>query len=201
MKGNKMAKVKKKDKDASKWKKKKWYSILAPDMFNKQELGQTTVFEKTKIIGKTIKVNLMNLTGEVRNQNVNIKFKVIDEKDDKANTEIIGYILSPAFIKRVVRRRHTRIDATYLLKTKDNKKLKIKPLFITRNKTCRSETTAIKETAMEIVNKMASITNYNDFVRSVIFYKLQLDLRRKLSKIYPLKTCEIKKLDFVVNKL
>jgi small subunit ribosomal protein S3Ae len=196
-----MAKVKKKDKDASKWKKKKWYSILAPDIFNNKELGQTTVFEKAKVLGKSLKVNLMTLTGEVRNQNVNIRFKVHDIKEDKANTEITGYILSPSFIKRVVRRRQSRIDGAYKLKTKDNKEIVIKPLFITKNLTSRSESAAIQELALDILTKLSRNTVYNDFVKSIIFYRLQLDLRRRLSKIHPLKTCEIKKMELIVKKV
>lgn len=195
-----MAKVKKKDKDALKWKKKKWYSILAPEIFNKQELGQTTVFDKTKIMGKSLKVNLMSLTGEVRNQNVNIRFKVHDIKEDKANTEITGYVLSPSFIKRVVRRRHSRIDETFKLKTKDNKEVVIKPLFITKNITSRSESAAIKVLALEILTNVTNSTNYVDFVKSIMFYRLQLDLRRRLSKIHPLKTCEIKKMELLEKK-
>jgi len=195
-----MAKVKKKDKDASKWKKKKWYQILATKTFNEQPLGQTSTFEPSKVLGKTLNVNLMNLTGEMRNQNINVKFKVKEIKDNIGKTEIIGYTLSPAFIKRVVRRRHTRIDATYDIKTRDKRDVKIKPLIITRNLVTRSDSTIIRNKVQEIINEHASRNNYDEFFRMITFYKLQLDMRKRISKLYPLKTFEIKKLILVEPK-
>ncbi len=190
-----MAKPRKKQKDSGKVKKKRWYQILAPPIFNSQPLGETTSIEQSKVIGKTLRANLMTLTGEVRNQNVNIRFRIKNVKEGKAETEIIGYKLSPSFIKRVVRRRHSRIDATETFRTKDRKQVKLKLLLITKNVATRSEMTALRKNMIAELRKMSSSAVYDEFVRMVIFYKLQLDLRRRLSKIYPLKTLEVKNLD------
>jgi len=192
-----MVKVRKKEKDTSKWKKKKWYKILAPEVFNSQILGETSTFEVDKVVGKAMNVNLMNLTGEVRNQNVNIKLKVREVKENQGHTEVVGYTLSPAFIKRVVRRRHTRVDATYTIKTKDNKSMIVKPLIITKNRANRSEVTILRTTTLETLTEIAGNTNYTDFIKGIVQYRTQLDMRKKLSKIYPLKTFEIKKMRLV----
>jgi len=192
-----MAKARKKDKDVSKWKKKKWYPIIAPEVFNKQFLGETSTFEPSKVVGKAIKVNLMTLTGEVKNQNVNIRLKVTDVKEGQGHAEIVGYTLSPSFIKRIVRRRHSRIDATFNLATKDNKQLVMKPLFITRSRANKSEITRLRNVAMENLKKMAQSRSYDEMIRSMIHYKLQLDMRRSLSKLFPLKTFEIKQMNLV----
>ncbi len=190
-----MAKPRKKQKDSAKVRKKRWYPVLAPGIFNNQQLGETTTYEPSKAVGKILRANLMTLTGEVRNQNVNIRFRVNDIKDGKAGTEIIGYILSPSFIKRVVRRRHSRIDATEKFETKDKKQVRLKLLMITKNIVTRSEMTALRRNMVADLKKISGATDYNEFVRMIIFYKLQLDLRKKLSKIYPLKTLEVKNMD------
>jgi ribosomal protein S3AE len=192
-----MAKAKKKEKDVSRWKKKKWLSIIAPGMFNKQMLGQTTVFDPAKAIGKAIKINLMNLTGEVRNQNVNIRLKVRSVKEGQAQTEVVGYTLSPSFIKRVVRRRHTRIDNNLRLQTKDNRQFIVKPMMITRSKANRSEMTSLRGQSNQELQKAAGALSYDEFIKNLVHYRLQLDMRKRLSKIYPLKTFEIKKMDLV----
>jgi len=192
-----MVKVRKKEKDTSKWKKKKWYQLLAPEIFNSQVLGETTTFEPEKVVGKAISVNLMNLTGEVRNQNVNIRLKVMNIKENQGRTEVVGYTLSPAFIKRVVRRRHSRVDATYSIKTKDNKNIIVKPMIITKNRATRSEVTTLRANTQEKLTEIAGKSNYDEFIKNIVQYRTQLDMRKKLSKIYPLKTFEIKKLNLV----
>jgi len=187
-----MAKPRKKDKDVQKWKKKRWYQITATKAYNNAFLGETTVLESSKIIGKTMKVNLMNLTGDMKNQNVNVKFTVRSINESKAEAELTGYTLSPSFIKRIVRRRHSRVDSKFDLITKDSKKVVIKPMIITRNIVNRSESTALRSAALESLKKLASDQNYDDFVKSMIHYKLQLEMRKQLKKIYPLKTFEVK---------
>jgi len=186
---------KKKETDATKWKKKKWYSIVAPQVFNNQFLGETTTIEPGKVVGKSIKVNLMSLTGEVRNQNVNIRMRISGIKDGQAATEVTGYTLSPSFIKRVVRRKQSRLDDLCAVKTKDSKNLILKPMIITRNKANRSEIAALRVAAMQELRKSAAESNYDDFIKLLVHYRLQLDMRKKLSKIFPLKTFEVKKLD------
>jgi len=192
-----MAKARKKDKETVKWKKKGWYPILAPSLFNNQVLGETTTFEPNKMLGKTLQVNLMNLTGEVRNQNVNILFKVTSINDNKALTELMSYSLSPSFIKRVVRRGHTRADSTYMLKTKDNRKVVVKSILITRHIVNRSVVTALRKNALEFLTQIVSGQSYDDLFRNIIYYKLQIELKKRLSKTYPLKTYDIKKMQLV----
>jgi len=192
-----MAKPRKKDKDVQKWKKKKWYTLLAPGIFNNQMLGETSTIEPARVLGKAITVNLMNLTGEVKNQNVNLRLKVRDVKENQGHTEVVGYTLSPAFIKRVVRRRHSRVDSTFTVSTKDKKQLILKPMIITRNKANRSEVTSLRAGAKEALSTIAADNNYDDFIKGMVNYRMQLDMRKKLSKLYPLKTFEIKKMNLV----
>lgn len=195
-----MAKSRKKDKDAAKWKKKKWYRIISPTMFNSQLLGETTVLEPSQVVGKSVTVNLMSLTGEMRNQNVNIRFRVNKMVDNQGQTEVIGYKLSPSFIKRVIRRRHSRIDGCYTLKTKDNKTVIIKPMLVTRNKASNSEVTALRTETMKSLKRMAISINYDELLKKMVFYKLQLEMRKNLNKVYPLKTFEVKKLELIEKK-
>jgi small subunit ribosomal protein S3Ae len=192
-----MAKAKKKEKELQSWKKKKWYSMVAPKAFNSAFLGESTVYEKQNMLGKTVVVNLMNLTGESKNQNVNLKFKVASLQGDQAETEIVSYVLSPAFIKRIVRRRHTRIDSTVPIITKDQKSCIIKPLLITRNLATRSEITGLRHVAEAQLKKLAEETAYDDLLKDIIYNKLQLEMKKRLAKTYPLKSFEVKKLNLV----
>lgn len=49
-----------------KWKSKVWYPVIAPDMFNRVQIGETLADEPEKLIGRTIEVTLQDLTGTSR---------------------------------------------------------------------------------------------------------------------------------------
>ncbi len=192
-----MAKAKKTDKDSSKWKKKKWMPIIGPEIFNKAVLGETSVYEPSKAVGKPVQVNLMSLTGESRNQNVNIRFRVHKVAEGNALAEMTGYVLSASHIKRIVRRRQSRVDATVQITTKDGRKLAIKPMIVTRSKATRSAMSALRNQAALELGKAAESLTYNELCRGIIGYRLQSEMRRQMSKISPLKVFEIKKMALV----
>ena len=186
--------AKKKEKDVAKWKKKRWVPIVAGGMFNSQFLGETTVAEPSKVVGKPITVNLMNLTGESRNQHINMRFRVTGLKDNRALAEPVGYTISPSYIKRVVRRTQTRVDATMRIQTQDQKTIIIKPLMVTRNNVANSVATALRDQSGKLLQERVSQQSYESLLKDIIDSRLQVEIKRALSKVYPLKSWEVKDL-------
>src|SRR3989338_9743107 len=118
-------------------KKKKWHQIIGPKTFREAVLGETLVAEPQLMLNKTLKINLMNLTHDVKQQNVNIKFQIDEIRGDKAYSRIIGYEVIPATIRRLVRRGKKRVDMSFSCETSDRKSIRIKPMLITK-KTMKS---------------------------------------------------------------
>ena len=121
-----MAKVK------AKVKKKRWYNIVAPSNLNSAEIGETLAAEPDELMGRYVNTNLRNITGNIKQQNINLKLRVIAVKDRTAVTEVIGYKFLQTGIKRFVKRRIDRIDESFIVQTKDNKNIRIKPMLLTR---------------------------------------------------------------------
>ena len=71
-----MAKAKARAKKLTKAKKKTWVKIHAPKIFNEQIIGETLVADSSLTIGKPITVNLMNLTGDIKKQQININDRI-----------------------------------------------------------------------------------------------------------------------------
>ena len=90
--------------------KKRWFSLVAPKMFGNQSLGDIPSFTPESIVGRNITVNLMNLTRDMRTQNVNVSFSVGKVMGDKAYTDFVGYRIMPSAIKRLVKRMGNRVD-------------------------------------------------------------------------------------------
>src|SRR3989338_9986981 len=113
--------------------KKEWYQILAPKLFNGAVIGETLVYNPQDMLGKNVSENLMNLTNDIKRQNTKVNFEVVNVENNKAITEIIGYMIIPSSIKRLVRKNVEKMDMSFTCSTKDNKNLRIKPLIIARS--------------------------------------------------------------------
>jgi len=174
--------------------KKNWIKIIAPGEFKDAELGESFVSSPEDLIGKTLFINLSVLLNDIRKQNINIGFKVIDVKNLQASTKVFSYELMPAHVRRMVRIMKERIDDSFIIESKDKLKIRIKPIILTKSKTKQSILNAIRKKTRDKLIKLASEKTFSDILKLVISVELQKTLKTELNKIYPLSTFEIRKL-------
>ena len=176
----------------AKIKKKQWYPILAPKLFNNTMLGETIVADPQTMVGKTLSNSLMNLANDVKRQNVNIHFKVISVEDNKAKTVVTGYEMINSSVKRLVRRDCEKIDLSFNCETVDNLWLRIKPVVITRSAVKGAVAARLRRNIVKFVTEFVKKNSYEQVLTDLITYKLQSEMRAVLNKIYPVKVCEIR---------
>lgn len=172
-------------------KKKRWVSIVAPKEFKSIEVGETLCTDPNLLTGKRVNINLMNLMGNVRKQNVSISLKVNGVEGERATTEFEGYHVLPAHVKRVVRKARDKLDDSYVYTTKDGIKVRIKLLILTKDKVQNSILSALRKKARDYLTEDLGKQNFSDVISSVLSGKLQSGLRGCLNKIYPLVVCDI----------
>lgn len=181
-------------------KKKEWFQLVAPPMFNSLPLGETMITDPARLVGRIVAVNLSNITNELKQQSINIRFRVVALQDKNAHTEVIGYELSPSAIRRLVRRSATRIDDSQVFETADKKTVKLKPFLVTKAFVRGSAAKAIRKNMIELLKKEISKANYESLVKSLISNKLQITLKSQLSKIYPIRSVEFKTMQLLSQK-
>jgi len=174
------------------WKRKKWYTIVAPQSFNEVLIGESPAAEPNLMIGRKAKVSLMVLSGNVKKQNINLTFKVTKVSGDTAMTEPWSYELVPSYMKRLVSRGHDRLDESYLIETADNKKASVKVIAVTRSKSTGSAKKALRELIGDSLKYFVRINKFDDIMIDLTNHKLQKTVKDSLNKICPLKTFEIK---------
>ncbi|MDD5086984.1 MAG: hypothetical protein PHV16_04490 [Candidatus Nanoarchaeia archaeon] len=188
-----------KEKKATKLKK-KWYKIVAPPTFNNILVGETLSYDSRLLIGKTITVNLANLTNNIKKQSMIIKLRVVGFKEERALTQPIEYITVPTFIKRIIRRGRENLHDSFLCITSDEKNIRIKPLVITVNKTkgvvIRSLNKKIRSDLKDYIRKIS----FDELVNELVSHKLQNNMKSNLKKIYPLRSFEIKEMRLVSHE-
>ena len=175
--------------------KKKWYKIIAPAMFNEEEIGETYVVEPVKTVGRVANVNLMVLTNDPKKQHINIGFRMCSVEGEKVRTEVYSYNLMPSSLRRFIRRSRDRIDDSFICVTSDNKSVVIKPLLITRFKANRSIVSSLRLNTKNFLIDLISKTKFDDFMKDVLSHKVQNQLKLHLKKIYDLKTCEMRSIE------
>jgi small subunit ribosomal protein S3Ae len=183
----------------AKVKKKKWYPILAPKLFNHVALGESYVADSSLLEGKYISANLSTIAGNMRKQNVNMHFRVIKVGDGKADTEVIGYSLITAAVKRLVKRGRDKVTDSFLAKTSDKKVLRIKPIIITHTHATKSIQSALRLETRRVIREFAFTKSVEDLISSVADGKLQKLVKESAGKIYPLRSIDINSVRIVEN--
>lgn len=173
-------------------KKKQWYPILAPKQFDNVVIGETLVYEPQQMLGKTLSHSLMNLTNDPKRQNISIHFKVVEIEGNKAKTGIVGYEIVPSSVKRFVRRASEKMDLSFNCETADNVFLRVKPLVIARADIKGSIAAKMRNNIVAYLSRTIKKMPYEELMNDLISHKLQSSMRETLSKIYPVKVCEIR---------
>lgn len=179
-------------KDTIKKKKRNWYEIHASKALRGAFLGETTVYAKEQVVGKRIKLNASTFTNDIKKQNIDAYFVVTTFTENKANAELIGVSLTNSYVKRLVRRGKTKIEDSFLARSKEGKVLRVKPIAITNSKTDKSITSRIRLELRAMMRKMLKETASEDFLADVLNQKFQREIKEVLSKIYPLKFIDIR---------
>ncbi len=180
----------------TKIKKKTWHTILAPKEQNNVVLGETYISEPQVAIGKTVHANLRTITDNMRDQNVYLKFKITQLAGQNLQTEVTGYYMTPPSLRKLTRRATLRIDDSFVVVTKEGKKVRIKPLAVTRHDTVHSIGAAIRKEMQNFIAREVAKIDFNELITRLTSHQLQAAAKKKLSKIYPLKAVEIKVLEF-----
>ncbi len=177
--------------------KKNWYPIVAPSGFNEMLLGEAPVSDLEILKNRYITVNLMTMTNDPKHQSINVTFKITNIGDGKASTEICGYETSPSAVKRLVRRDISRLDDSFVCETQDNKQIRVKVMLLTRTKTTSSILRSLRSTMINAIVTEVSKSDYESFLKDIIYHKVQGSVRDALKKIYPARGFEVKRVELV----
>jgi small subunit ribosomal protein S3Ae len=177
----------------SKKKKKKWYPILSPKEFNNLEVGETLSLEPKDILNKMIEIDMGTLTRDIKRQNLSILLKIVDFKEEKFFTEVIGCSSSSSYLRKLTKSAKSKIELSFPVKIKD-KTIRIKPVIVLKHKTVRSIKTSVSKRAQELIKEKLSTLTFHQLLDLIITLRLQKELQRELSKIYPVGIILIKTL-------
>lgn len=184
-------------KQALKIVKKKWLPIKASKFFNHEFLGECYVPGPEHLLGRTIAANLANLTGDIRQQSVTLKFLVTSLEDDAGIADVVSCEMAPPAIRRVVRKGSDRIDESFVCEAENGQKVRIKPMIITKAASTSAVHRLLRKALVSSIAKYVRKHAFESLINEVITSKLQTTVKSELKKIYPLKAVEVRVLEIV----
>ncbi|HLD06382.1 MAG TPA: hypothetical protein VJC16_02505 [Candidatus Nanoarchaeia archaeon] len=174
--------------------KKKWYPVIAPQLFNEQPLGEVPLYDPEAAVGRIMSVNLMILTDDPKKQNFSMLFRITGAANGQLKTEIVGMVMQQTAVKRMVRRKKIRIDESFPCATKDGKRIRIKPFLVTYSLAKGSVLQSLHKHTLQFLKKEIAKLDFEQVIHDIIIRKLQQEMQAHLKKIYPLAVCEIRQI-------
>lgn len=172
---------------------KRWYTVHAPAQFDREVLGETPADEPDKVYGRTIETTLGDLTNSASENNTKLTFKITDVGSDSAYTDFVEHSLTRDYLRSLVRRGASKIEAYVTVLTTDDYRVQIQPVAFTTKKADASQEKAIREKMVEMVEEAAQERTFEDLIDGVVEGRLSSAIYGEAKPIYPLRRVEIQK--------
>ncbi|MCK4265790.1 MAG: hypothetical protein KAX31_00810, partial [Thermoplasmata archaeon] len=108
-------------------------------------------------------------------------------------THFIGHDMTSDYVRRMTRRRKSKIDTIVDVRTRDDFIIRIKPLAISGRRVRGSQQTAIRVTMEKVIHDFASKRALDEVVKAIISGQLAKEAAVACKHIQPLQRVEIKK--------
>jgi small subunit ribosomal protein S3Ae len=173
---------------------KQWYTVQAPEQFDREELGETPAEEPDQPLGRTIETTLGDLRNDASGNNTKLTFRITEVASDTAYTEFIKHEMTRDYLRSLVRRGSSKIEAYVTVLTSDDYRVQIQPVALTTKSADESQEKAIRRTMIDIVEEAGAERTFDDLVDSVVEGRLSSAIYNEAKTIYPLRRVEIQKM-------
>jgi small subunit ribosomal protein S3Ae len=176
-----------------KWRGKGWYMVIAPSFFGNVELGSIPAQEPEQLIGRVVEATLYDITSDFSHHYLKMFFQVNETDGKTAKTLFKGHEYSRDYLRSLVRRRTTKVDALINLTTKDGFKLRIAVSALTLSRIKTSQEKIIRKIMEKIIHEKADALSLDQFVQEMVLGKIASDIYNQAKEVAPLRHVGIRK--------
>ncbi len=179
-----------------KWRSKQWFKVRAPGFFQNVDLGETMATEPEHLAGRTLEVTLSDLSGggDISKAHIKLRFQVDRVSgDNAAETRFVGHDLTSDYVRRLARRKRSKIDTSLLVQTKDGVQMRLKPVAVGEHRLQARLRSELRNKLRQLLIDEARKKSAADFIRDMLQGDLGKALSQGLRTLYPLKKIEIRR--------
>lgn len=177
------------------WKAKQWYQVTAPAAFSSKVIGETLADDPEKLHQRRVETTMFELTGDMKQMHIKLRFKVNEVLDNNAKTQFDGYTMTSDYVRRLTRRGATKIPAVFDLRTKDGSRLRVKPFAVTDRRCQTTQGQAVRSLIHEKLREAAENSTQSAFLHALLVGDLTNDIYREARKIHPIRRIEVAKVE------
>ena len=182
-----------------KWRGKAWYMVVAPSFFGNIELGSVPAAEQEQLIGRVVEATLYDITQDFSHMYLKMFFQVSELDGKTAKTVFKGHEYSRDYLRSLVRRRTTKVDALLNLTTKDGYKLRIAISALTLSRIKTSQEKVIRGIMQRTIKEKSAALTLDQFVQEMVLGKIASDIYNESKKVAPLRHVGIRKSKLVAQ--
>ena len=179
------------------WRAKTWYNIIAPPAFDSVTIADTLSDSPDSLINRVTEVSLQDLTNDFRKSHIKLYFKINKIEETTAHTQFTGLTLTSDYLRRMIRRRRSKIDGVYDVTTRDGATIRVKPFATTDKRIQNSQKKGVRDAMKQTIYDQAKTTTLAEFVKNILDGKIGSDIYKSCKKLYPVKRVEIYKAEVV----
>jgi small subunit ribosomal protein S3Ae len=172
---------------------KRWYTIHAPEQFDRAELGETLAEEPEMVLDRTVETTLGDIREDASENNTKLTFKITDVGSDAAYTEFVEHELTRDYLRSLVRRGASKVAAYVTVLTADDYRIQVQPVALTTKKADASQEKAIRRIMIDLVEEAARERTFEEMVDSVVEGRLSSAIYGEAKEVYPLRRVEVQK--------
>jgi small subunit ribosomal protein S3Ae len=172
---------------------------MAPPYFGNVELGAIPAEEPEKLVGRIIDSTLYEITNDFAHQYLKMYFQITEVDGKTARTTFKGHEYSRDYLRSLVRRRTTKVDAIFTVTTKDGYKILLSVSAFTLSRIRTTQEKKIRSIMRKIIKEKAQALTLDQFAQEIVLGKIASDIYNEAKKMAPLRHVGIRKSKLVTQ--
>ncbi len=185
----------------SKWEAKEWFRVLAPSAFGFAEVATVPANDARSLVGRTVEISFYDITKDISQLPIKLKFQVVDVEGLTARTQLKQIELTRDYVRSLVRRGTSRINAILDVETADGIRLRVMSMAVTQSRVKASQKRAIRRVMFDLISTKAASMKFDEFVQEIVLGRLAAEIEAAARKIYPLRKAEVYKVKVLTSPL
>jgi small subunit ribosomal protein S3Ae len=193
-----LSKAKATRKIRDKWRTKEWYDVYAPTYFGEKKVASIPCSDPAKVVGRVVETTLYDITNDFSHQSQKLYFLAANVKGNRADTILKGHEYSADYLRSLVRRGSTRIDAIFNVTSKDQYMTRASVVAFTRDRVNANQQHLIRSIMRRTVEEKAATLSYDQLCHEMVLGIFGSEVYNLAKKVSPLRHVGVRKSKLLV---
>jgi len=181
------------------WRLKKWYDVLAPDVFGRISIASVPALDPEQLLKRTVEITLYDITGDLTHVNTKLKFQIYKVDGNTALTYVKGVEMMRDYLRSLTRRKSSKIALIHKVTTKDGVVVRVTAVTWTQFRCRTSQKRAVRLIMREVLESRVPQMTFDEFVRAAVFSDQEGSLAQEITARVR-KLCSIRKVEIAKVK-